>query len=309
MMALAIKLSVSCGTSNSTYLRKQEVSDTQICAYPYICTWLQWSLGYLKLSAVESLKRSVWALRSAVAVPWLIWLCSLMALGVRWMITACASWRRSLTWQRAWQEQLFHLNSGRNQPWKNWRVRAEVVPFPLDHSCQLWRFPWSLGVLPAVTGSPSRRCGASCGSWAWTAPVRTASSSRRCVQLFQQELPGSVGQGWLLLWRRRGRTEVWSACKSLWEQMGLCTSSIRSEYLGTSSLCCLLVFTVKTYLYQLSAEVIKNLRGGKDPTHFTAFCHFPFLAIGSKIVKSTPVTAGRLFSLGCWVNLILTVFW
>lgn len=135
MMALAIKLSVSCGTSNSTYLRKQEVSDTQICAYPYICTWLQWSLGYLKLSAVESLKRSVWALRSAVAVPWLIWLCSLMALGVRWMITACASWRRSLTWQRAWQEQLFHLNSGRNQPWKNWRVRAEVVPFPLDHSC------------------------------------------------------------------------------------------------------------------------------------------------------------------------------
>lgn len=60
-----------------------------------------------------------------------------------------------------------------------------------------------------------------------------------------------------------------------------------------------------TKLYQLSAEVIKILRGGKDLTHFPAFCHFSCLAKGSKIAKASPVTTGRLFSLECWVNLIL----
>lgn len=60
-----------------------------------------------------------------------------------------------------------------------------------------------------------------------------------------------------------------------------------------------------TKLYQLSAEMIKNPRGGEDLIHFPAFCHFPCLAKGSKMAKSGSVTTGRFFSLGCWVNLIL----
>lgn len=91
--------------------------------------------------------------------------------------------------------------------------------------------------------------------------------------------------------------------------MGLCTSSIHSEYLGTTSLCSLLISTVKTYrAVQLSAKMVKNERGDRDLTYFSASCPFPCLANGSKIAKSSPVTIGRLFFSGVLSELTLLIF-
>lgn len=83
--------------------------------------------------------------------------------------------------------------------------------------------------------------------------------------------------------------------------MGLCISSIHSE-------CCFPLMFAPLHCENIPSCTCFLLRWLKTwlETHFPAFCHFPFLAIGSKIVKSAPVTTGRLFSLGCRVNFILT---
>lgn len=185
---------------------------TWIWAIP-ICAWLKWSLGCLKLFLL-------WKALKGVSQPW-----ELKWQSGGWSVSA-PSWLRELNEWLLFMPRRCSLT--RQRACSTWvqtessLKRAGEVPFPLDYTCvSCWSFPSHLTApcasLCAATGSPSCRCGASCSSWGWTAPVRTASSSRRCVELFPEELPDSVGQGWLLLWRRRGRTEVWSTCKSLLE--------------------------------------------------------------------------------------------
>lgn len=67
---------------------------------------------------------------------------------------------------------------------------------------------------------------------------------------------------------------------------------------------CLFPLWKRNELYQLSHDMIKTERMDENLTRFPAPCCFPCLAKGSKIAKPSPVTAGRLFSQRCWVNLL-----